>query len=222
MFQARTRPAPTIRFVGLFDTVKVVQDKRLYDISFNPSIQHLRHALALNEDRQRFEPEYIYPGFNNPTQILDKRSFVQAWFAGAHMDIGGSNANDGLSLYPLQWMLIESKNHGLSLEFDGNYENRTALDNPLSIIGLENADEAWEFKTKNGIVIHMKDIRKIHQYRESQGRYRVRLHRSRGWQWIRRHREPFGDNGELNGYYRFGMLMLPIIGQGSWVLTAGD
>ncbi|KAG5751827.1 hypothetical protein H9Q70_005517 [Fusarium xylarioides] len=203
MFEAKTRPAPTIQFVGLFDTVKVVQDKRLYDISFNPSIQHLRHALALNEDRQRFEPEYIYPDFTNRTQRLEKRSFVQAWFVGAHMDIGGSTDRDGLSLYPLQWMLIESKNHGLNLEFDGNFGNRTTLDNPLTITGLDRDNEQWKCKTKNKIVIHMKDIRKFRKFQESKGKYGIRLHRSRG-SWIRRHREPFGERGEINGYCNFG------------------
>lgn len=214
MIQATTRPAPTIQFVGLFDTVKVVQDKRLYDISFNPSIQHLRHALALNEDRKKFEPEYIYPGFHNQTQILDRRSFVQAWFAGAHGDIGGSTDNDGLSLYPLQWMLIESQNHGLNLEFDGNFGGRTTLESPLMITGLDRDDEAWKCETENGIIIHMRDIRKIHDFQESEGKYVIRLHISSGV-WSRRHRELFGDYGELNGYYRFGTLTLPIIIQGS-------
>ncbi|CCT76258.1 uncharacterized protein FFUJ_14106 [Fusarium fujikuroi IMI 58289] len=204
MFEARTRPAPIIQFVGVFDTVKAVQDERLYDISLNLSIQHLRHALALNEDRQRFAPEYIYPNFNNRTQRLEKRTFVQAWFIGAHIDIGGSAKMDGLSLYPLQWMLIESQSQGLKLKFDGDFGGRSRLESPLRLTGLEADNEAWECSTNNGLVIRMKDIRHIHQDETSQRRYEVHLHRPRGKLWIRRHREPFGENGELNGYCKFG------------------
>ncbi|KAE8442407.1 hypothetical protein EG329_003365 [Mollisiaceae sp. DMI_Dod_QoI] len=39
-FSAITRPAPKIQFIGAFDTVKAVNDRSLYDISFNESIQH--------------------------------------------------------------------------------------------------------------------------------------------------------------------------------------
>lgn len=208
MFEAKTRPAPIIQFMGVFDTVKAVQDERLYDISLNLSIQHLRHALALNEDRQRFAPEYMYPNFNNRTQMLEKRTFVQAWFVGAHIDIGGSAKMDGLSLYPLQWMLIESQNQGLKLKFDGDFGGRSSLENPLRLTGLEADNEAWECMTDNGLVVQMKDIRHIHQDETSQGRYDVHLHRPRGNWWIRRHREPFGENGELNGYCKFGKSVL--------------
>lgn len=92
----KTRPAPKIIFVGAFDTVKAVRDDDLYDLSFNRSIDHFRHSLALNERRAAFSPEYEFPELDNGQQRT--RSFLQAWFVGAHMDIGGSSPKDGLSL----------------------------------------------------------------------------------------------------------------------------
>lgn len=75
----KTRPAPIIRFIGVFDTVKAVNDHSLYDISFNDSIQHFRQALALNEDRKDFSPECLFPELNRALPY--ERSLVQAWSA---------------------------------------------------------------------------------------------------------------------------------------------
>ncbi|KAF8859191.1 hypothetical protein BDZ45DRAFT_801887 [Acephala macrosclerotiorum] len=66
-FSGKIRAAPKIQFIGAFDTVKVVNDRSLYDISFNESIQDLRHALALDETRASFTPEYMFLEFNKST-----------------------------------------------------------------------------------------------------------------------------------------------------------
>ena len=114
------KPAPRIQFVGVFDTVKAVHDDDLYDITLNTSTHHLRHALALHENRKHMEPETIFPLNRSKQDALPPdRSFLQAWFAGVHIDIGGSAAKAGLSLLPLQWMLLESQSKGLCLGFAG-------------------------------------------------------------------------------------------------------
>ncbi|KAI9783460.1 MAG: hypothetical protein M1816_001384 [Peltula sp. TS41687] len=115
-----------------FDTVKAVNDRSLYDISFNDSVQHLRHALALNEQRTAMSPEHLFPPFERTAPR--NRSIFQAWFVGAHGDMGGSEAKDGLSLYPLQWMLLESRSKGLVLEFDASFSKRIKIDNPLDVV----------------------------------------------------------------------------------------
>lgn len=112
--------------------MKALNDGSLYEISFNDSIQHLRHALALNENRRAFTPEYYFPDYKRLP--LARRSIVQAWFVGAYIDIGGSAAKDGLSLYPLQWVLIESCKKGLELESDGSFGNRAKIDDPLKLV----------------------------------------------------------------------------------------
>ncbi|KAF2810896.1 uncharacterized protein BDZ99DRAFT_462193 [Mytilinidion resinicola] len=96
----KTRPAPIIRFIGVFDTVKAVNDHFLYDISFNDSIQHFRQSHALSEGRKDLSPECLSSELNRA--IPCDRSLIQAKFLGAHLDVGESAAKDGLSLYPLQ------------------------------------------------------------------------------------------------------------------------
>ncbi|KAI4252200.1 MAG: hypothetical protein L6R42_008072, partial [Xanthoria sp. 1 TBL-2021] len=98
----QTRPPSKIQFLGIFDTVKALDDADTHDISFNRSTQHFRHALALNEDRQLMKPNYEFPDFSGTKIGLLKRSFVQAWFVGAHIDMGGSSQNGGPALYLLQ------------------------------------------------------------------------------------------------------------------------
>jgi hypothetical protein len=202
-----TRNAPKIQFLGVFDTVKAVDDKSLYDISFNNSIQHLRHALALNEDRKDFFPEYIFPDFSG--NKLRLRSVVQAWFVGAHSDMGGGAARDGLSLYPLQWMLIESQSKGLVLEFD--YNNKVRIDNPLNVVFPKDQAHGmgagpWSFKGRNDLVIQMEDMRKIHDLPRYHNRYKIHLNARKDWYWKREARRPFGKDGVLEGYCSFGMV----------------
>jgi hypothetical protein len=192
-------------FVGAFDTVKAVEDRSLYDISFNDSIKHMRHALALNEDRKMMQPEYIYPNFANRTSSLLKRSFIQAWFVGAHIDMGGSSKSDGLSLYPLQWMLIESRNAGLCLEFDGTYGGRSSLIDPLRVVGLNDPDVAqWSCTLENKLKVQMYDIREVHNLEgRYKARYGVQLNASKPSVLLRKVRQPFDNEGKLNGYCSF-------------------
>ena len=210
-FAAKTRPAPRIRFVGVFDTVKAVSDKNLYDISFNHSIQHMRHALALNETRDHFQPEYVFPDYSNRHGHLLSRSFVQAWFIGAHMDMGGSTDCDGLALYPLQWMLIEARDLGLCLAFDGNFGGRSTLENPLHILALEPQGEeqepdVWFCTTENKITVKMPDIRSTHnpKGKHKHGtRYQILSHQKKAIGWPKSPRQPFDSDANLNGYCGF-------------------
>lgn len=203
MLASNTKEAPTIKFIGLFDTVKAVKDENLYDITFNNSIQHLRHALALNEDRVRFLPEYLYPSLSQE-RPLQKRSFLQCWFVGAHSDIGGSSEKDGLSLYPLQWMLIESRDAGLCLKFFGSIGSRAKIDNPLLLTGLEDTDqEPWSCQTSNRVIMKMVDIRRIHSS-PSNNNYEIRINKAKASLWRRKERSPFGEQGDLDGFCTFG------------------
>ncbi|TGJ78556.1 hypothetical protein E0Z10_g10206 [Xylaria hypoxylon] len=205
-FDAKTRPAPTVKFVGAFDTVKAVDDKSLYDISFNESIQHMRAALALNEDRKAMRVEGLWPSWGNHASGRPSRSFVQAWFIGTHTDIGGSARMDGLALYPLQWMMLESKAKGLIFKFEGNYGGRELLDNPLEIVGIEGGkNNALFCITENKLVVEMRDIGQIHKEGGLYGnRYAVKLCRTTGvLANVKETRTPFDDvlnGGGLKGY----------------------
>ncbi|KAF7550321.1 hypothetical protein G7Z17_g5805 [Cylindrodendrum hubeiense] len=162
---------PRIPFVGLFDTVKLTALKTPYDISFVPSIDTLRHALAINESRSSRAPEVLeVPSDTDMT----RRSLVQAWFLGTNDDLCGGTANDGLSLYPLQWILLESIEAGLSLL---SMEKPTAGENPLSLVFPQYAgnlpsldgseDIEWRLKYSNGIEVSMFDLQSTHAPRSA-------------------------------------------------------
>ncbi|KAL8974701.1 MAG: hypothetical protein Q9197_001070 [Variospora fuerteventurae] len=201
-----TRKAPRIQFVGVFDTVKALDDGDLYDISFNDSIQHVRHALSLHENRRAFRPEYYFPDLKRLP--LARRSIVQAWFVGAHIDSGGSAAKDGLSLYPLQWMLIESRAKGLRLEFDGSFGNRAVIDDPLKL-----AFPAYEsegkgapmatFTIKNGLKVEMQDLRRVHELPKYELKYAIHLNQSKRLWMPKEQRAPFNEDGNLKGYCEY-------------------
>jgi len=185
-----------------------VNDQSLYDISFNMSIQHLRHAVALSEHRRVMTPECLFPDFNGNT--LRDRSFIQAWFLGAHIDMGGSAAKDGLALYPLQWMLLESQKKGLVVGFDtsvSTFSEEARIDNPINVVFPNHAANGEgralsSFKVKNGLVVEMQDLRKVHD--EYNGRYQICLNRNNAVYWPKKLREPFTPQGDLQGYCSYG------------------
>lgn len=164
---------PRIPFVGLFDTVKLASPKTAtYDISFHPGIQSVRHALAINETRVSKNPELIEVPANAE---MAGRSLIQAWFLGTHEDLCGGTANDGLSLYPLQWMLLESIKAGLSV----GLEKSTAADNPLSLVfpqfagGIPNLDGSedieWRIPYANDVQVSMFDLQSSHAIKSTDG-----------------------------------------------------
>lgn len=215
MLQFDTLPAPAIRFIGAFDTVKA--DDPSFDTSLNDSIQHLRHAVALHEDRRDFVPACIFPDQEMMCKMNGKdRSFIQAWFAGTHDDIvGGSADHAGLSLYPLQWILLECKGLGLVLEFHGNAQYAPAIDDPLTLVFPSSIEQGkgvdpWDCTSENGIRTAMQDLRKVHDLPAYGSRYKVRINRAHG-SWFKKPREPFARKQNstaesvLQGYYSQGM-----------------
>ncbi|EXF74204.1 hypothetical protein CFIO01_06798 [Colletotrichum fioriniae PJ7] len=180
-----TRPPPKIKFIGLFDTVKMViaQDKFYETVGIDVSFaEHVRHAVALNEERRMFP---LLPLITNERAMAgrDQDSHLQAWFVGAHADMGGGAEHDGLSLYPLQWILIESQGKGLILEHNPESRLKGFIENPLklafpnppqrlSVQGVEAYvpdvdsinDEPWKFRYSNGIEISMYDLRQSHRH----------------------------------------------------------
>lgn len=140
----KTRQGPIIQFLGLFDTVKKAKGEIDHDISYSDYILHVRQALAINEERVHWEPE-IYD--IDPKIRWDPDSIVQAWFAGWHSDMGGGAENDGLSLYPLQWMLLECQKYQLVLEHKPAswITERTSMQHPPSLVlpGVVSESGAW-------------------------------------------------------------------------------
>ncbi|KAK6078782.1 peptidoglycan binding domain protein [Seiridium cupressi] len=116
--QTHTCGCPRIEFIGLLECLKTSSTSTTYDTSFVSSIKNLRVALALNENRSNKGLEILEIG-----QAMDmtEHTFVQAWFIGAVDDICGGVQHDGLSLYPLQWILIGGTGGRTSRIADGPY-----------------------------------------------------------------------------------------------------
>ena len=112
---------------------------------------YFRHALALDERRVKFLPEYACGGAGPLKPQMESRRFTstkEVWFAGTHSDMsviffrnsthtpplrmnkysGGGNAYNvnSQSLGPaLRWMSYEAINHGLRMHpFEGTWKER--------------------------------------------------------------------------------------------------
>ena len=121
----RRRPCPPIRFVGVWDTVGALgapgvighllnRNKYQYhDVGLNAHIEHAVHALAIDERRKPFAPNLWQRPDGWPGTL------EQAWFAGVHSDVGGSQTPDGLANEALHW--IVGKAEALGLELDPAY-----------------------------------------------------------------------------------------------------
>ncbi|MEM7177433.1 MAG: DUF2235 domain-containing protein [Pseudomonadota bacterium] len=125
-----------IRMIGVWDTVRALGlpvplfaplspvATQFHDHSLGAHISYGFHALAIDEDRVAFRP------------ILWRQSpewhgrLEQAWFPGAHGDVGGHlhqlQSARPLSNIPLNWMLAHADRHGVLLP-DG-WDQRFAED----------------------------------------------------------------------------------------------
>ena len=124
---------PTIRFIGVWDTVASVivpRPDRLYwpsleELAFtlhNPSVEIFRQAISIDERRCMFrlkkwdEPQTYTPNRFNQAHA-GPQDVRQVWFAGVHSDIGGGypEKDSGLSKFPLLWMIDEAVACGLAV-----------------------------------------------------------------------------------------------------------
>jgi uncharacterized protein (DUF2235 family) len=145
---------PTIRFVGVWDTVASVivpRADRLYwpsleELAYtlhNPSVQTFRQAISIDERRCMFrlkkwdDPQtFKHNRFNDAH--AEPQDILQVWFAGVHADIGGGypEKESGLSKYPLIWMIEEAARCGL--QFTTSNVNRLAW-------GIQRRNSPWSY-----------------------------------------------------------------------------
>src|SRR5262245_5772885 len=120
-----TRPCPPITFVGVWDTVgslgapgvigRVAStfngNKYAYhDVGLNGNIKNAYHALAIDEHRVPFRPA-LWTRPANWTGNLE-----QAWFPGAHSNVGGGSTPDGLANEALHWIVAKASAIGLDCD----------------------------------------------------------------------------------------------------------
>ncbi len=109
-----------IEFVGVWDTVGALgipvpfwgtlgeREFLFHDTEPSKIIQHARHAVSIDENREDFEPTLwkTKPGLD----------LQQVWFAGVHSDVGGGYREHGLSHCACRWMIREAAQYGLVFE----------------------------------------------------------------------------------------------------------
>jgi uncharacterized protein (DUF2235 family) len=117
-------PSPDVHFTGVWDTVSSFgffwNFRTLPFTADNPSLVHVRHALAIDERRGAFGANLFRP--ESPAQHA---SFKQVWFAGVHSDVGGGYLEKGgaLSKVSLVWMLREAAALGLLTDADAREQH---------------------------------------------------------------------------------------------------
>lgn len=95
-----------IHYLGLFDTVKSYgwfrNPVKFPGESKNPSILHVRHAMAIDERRIFFRQLHW---ISSPNQDCK-----EVWFPGVHSDVGGGypEKESGLAKVALEWMVHEA------------------------------------------------------------------------------------------------------------------
>jgi uncharacterized protein (DUF2235 family) len=98
-----------VDFLGVWDTVGALAFRGLLSKFHNISpdnVGRVAHALALDEQRRDFAPEFWDTSGN--------RSMVEeAWFAGAHTNIGGGYINEELSNIALAWVVSRAVEAGI-------------------------------------------------------------------------------------------------------------
>ncbi|KAJ8121802.1 hypothetical protein ONZ43_g1836 [Nemania bipapillata] len=167
---------PKIQFLGVFDALKTDVEKQEYKSWFVDSVQNFRHALAFNDTQTT---PYVW---KTPAgEEIKNRSFIQAWFMGDHQDVCGGSEHDGLSLFPLQWMLLESIKSGLILKSDRGIAPIISLAFPqfageipnLEVFGVEMTEESTTYSQGS---------HEINKAFESPNHPGLLIHDSRGWQ----------------------------------------
>lgn len=109
-----------IEFVGVWDTVGALgiptpflgtlsSGRYLFhDTAPSKIIRHARHAVAIDENREDFQPALW--------SLKPEIDLQQVWFAGVHSDIGGAYADHGLGDHAGLWMVQEAMRFGLAFE----------------------------------------------------------------------------------------------------------
>ena len=130
-YNANDNLHPTIRFVGVWDTVAAYGgpiteitraiDNWIYPLSMpdyqlNERVLCARHALAIDDERDAFHP-LLWDEVHEAALVAEQKvlptRLEQVWFTGMHADVGGGYPDESLSYVSLLWMMEEAKKAGL-------------------------------------------------------------------------------------------------------------
>ena len=103
-----------VHYLGVWDTVSSVgwawEPKHFPYTAYNPSVAHIRHAVAIDEHRAFFRQNLFHPAKG--------QDVVERWFSGVHCDVGGGYGKDRGRLWwaPFNWILNEAMKTGLAAD----------------------------------------------------------------------------------------------------------
>ena len=103
-------------FIGVWDTVASVgwlRRAQFSDNRLNGDVTYGYQALSVDENREHFRPSVW-----EEDAMPEGQTIEQVWFPGCHADVGGQEADRGISDIPLEWMLRNAKQKGLRLRRD--------------------------------------------------------------------------------------------------------
>jgi uncharacterized protein (DUF2235 family) len=116
-----------VHLLGIWDTVKSygwLRPQSLPHLRHNPIVRHVRHALALNEQRSWFLPT-SWGGIDSdaknastirPDARYQKQQIEEIWFSGCHSDIGGGDKEGETAKIAFRWMMGAATRAGLILD----------------------------------------------------------------------------------------------------------
>ncbi len=121
---AHSHQSRNVEFIGVWDTVGALGipfgvlgfldgADEFYDTKMGSNVRIARHALAIDEQREDFEPTVW--------TLREGVDLKQVWFSGVHADIGGGygpsrTTKTTVSDITLAWMLGEARRAGLVIE----------------------------------------------------------------------------------------------------------
>lgn len=124
----------SIHFLGVWDTVGKLGvpvesfnwfNKYFYqfhDTELSGIVKNGYHAVAIDEHRECYPPTLWDP------KVKPNQKIEQAWFSGAHSNIGGGYKNNKLSELPLSWMIEKAKKSGLKFKNNLVFSNKAVFD----------------------------------------------------------------------------------------------
>ncbi|MHB1586821.1 MAG: DUF2235 domain-containing protein [Acidiferrobacteraceae bacterium] len=113
-----------IHFIGVFDTVGALGVPatwistalmQLHDTTLSRFVHYAYQALAIDEHRREFAPCPWMPNLTTGPRPAGQE-VIQAWFPGAHCDVGGGYRHAGLADCTLSWMADKVRRCGLDLD----------------------------------------------------------------------------------------------------------
>lgn len=137
-------PIVRIRYLGVWDTVRSLgvneQAYDWHDASLSAYVDYARHAVALDERRNKFKVE-LWDNMEALNAEAGGERYQQKWFPGGHGSVGGGGPERGLSDEALHWLLLGAEEAGLALKKDPESQVFTIRPDPLA--PLENIRHPW-------------------------------------------------------------------------------